>query len=70
MSMIADANEEGYSAVSALMKEPSGSFFPRKSMWFRWEQRPANVEILSAVGARAQVLKMSSPHLQAGVATK
>ena len=33
MSIIACANLEGYSAVSALMKVPSGRRLPRKSWW-------------------------------------
>ena len=70
MLMMAEAKADGYSAVSALIKVPSGSLFPLKSMWSQCEQWPAKLEIRSDVAAMAQYLKKSSPHLHAGVATK
>lgn len=70
ISVMAEAREDGYSAVIALTNEPSGSLFPRRSIWLRWWHCRANIEIFSDVAAIAHVLKMSRPHLQAGVATK
>ena len=70
ISILAEANFEGYSAVSALMKDPSGSRLPRMSKWLQCVQCPASDWILSDVAAIAQVLYQASPHLQAGVATK
>ena len=69
ISTIADASDDGYSAVSELTKVPLGSLLPLKSMWSRCWHCPANIEILSEVAAIAHVLKISRPHLQAGVAT-
>ena len=69
-SMIAEAKEDGYSAVMELTKEPSGKRLPLKSMWSECLQCPASVDIRSEVAAMAHVLKISRPHLHAGVATK
>ena len=61
MLMIAEAKANGYSAVSALIKVPSGSLFPLKSMWSRCEQWPAKLEIRSDVAAMAQYWKNRAP---------